>query len=207
MSKAYFAAGFLTRLPRHGIIASFLFNAASGNQDNNQYLILRSQNNSKISSIMEYLCCEYFDQILGSKEVIDSYMVILFTELLRLINKAENLEYFEAKTDLQLFNILEYIEANFMTCTLADIAHNFGYNMNYLSTLLKRKTGKSFKELKLIQQLTLASFLLINSDKTVHEIADEAGFSNHGFFFNKFQDYFSVSPKLYRQINRQANVR
>jgi len=207
MTKSYFSAGFLSRLPHHGIIANFLFNAISDSKSHDQYIILRSWNNSKIPTIMGNLCSEYFDQVLGSSEVIDSYMVILFTELLRAVQRSENLELFaESKTDGQLIRVLEYIEANFLTCTLAELAQKFGYNTNYLSTLLKKRTGKSFKELKLIRQMTFSAFLLINTEKAVHEIADEAGFSNHGFFFKKFQDHFGMLPKKYREFHRQANV-
>jgi AraC-like DNA-binding protein/mannose-6-phosphate isomerase-like protein (cupin superfamily) len=206
MTKSYFSTGFLTRLSHHGVIANFLFNAISDSQNHDQYIILRSQDKSKIPSIIKNLACEYFNQILGSAEVIDSYMVILFTELLRKIQHAENIEFWESKTDAQLIEILEYIESNYLTCTLSEVAHHFCYNANYLSTLLKKKTGKSFKELKLIQQMTFASFLLINSEKTIHEIADEVGFSNHGFFFDKFQNYFALSPKKYRELNRQAKT-
>ncbi|OOM74779.1 melibiose operon regulatory protein [Clostridium puniceum] len=204
MTKSFFSTGFLTRLSNHGVIANFLLNAISDNQNHYQYIVLRSQDKSKIPSIVENLSCEYFDQIIGSAEVIDSYMIILFTEILRTIQLRENIEFFESKKDTQLIKILEYIQSNYLTCTLSEVAHTFGYNINYLSTFLKKKTGKSFKELKLIQQMTFASFLLINSQKTVHEIADEAGFSNHGFFFNKFQSYFSMSPKEYRELNRQG---
>ncbi len=204
MTKSYFSAGFLTRLSNHGVIANFLLNAISDSKNHDQYIILRSQDKSKIPSIIENLSCEYFDQILGSAEVIDSYMVILFTELLRTIQHGENIEFFESKADTQLIKILEYIESNYLTCTLSKMAHDFGYNTNYLSTFLKKKTGKSFKELKLIQQMTFASFLLINSQKTIHEIADEVGFTNHGFFFNKFQNCFSMSPKKYRELNRHT---
>ena len=206
MTKSYFSNGFLARLSHHGVIANFLLNAISDSQTHDQYIILRSQNKSKIPSVIENLSCEYFDQILGTAEVIESYMIILFTELLRTIQHAENIEFCESKTSTQLIKILRYIESNYLTCTLSEISHGFGYNSNYLSTLLKKKTGKSFKELKLIQQMTFASFLLINSEKTVHEIADEVGFSNHGFFFNKFQSYFTMTPKKYRELKRQPKA-
>lgn len=203
MTKEYFSTGFLTRLSNHGVIANFLFNAISDSRSHDQFIVLRAQNSSKIPSIIGNLACEYFNQTLGSSEVIDSYMVILFTELLRTIQTSENIEFSKSKTDIQLIEILEYIEQNYLTCSLNELSKKFGYNSNYLSTLLKKKTGKSFKELKLIQQMTYARFLLINSEKTVHEIADIVGFSNHGFFFDKFQHYFSLSPKQYRGLNKK----
>lgn len=206
MTKAFFSTGFLTRLAHHGVIANFLLNAISDNKNHDQYIILRAQDRSKIPNIIENLACEYFDQTIGSAEVIDSYMIILFTELLRTIQQSDNIEFFESKTDDKLMEILEFIESNYLKCTLSELAQHFGYNTNYLCTLLKKKTGKSFKDLKLIQQMTFACFLLINSEKTIHEIADEVGFSNHGFFFDKFQAQYSMSPKKYRELNRQAKT-
>ena len=44
-----------------------------------------------------------------------------------------------------------------------------------------------------------AAKLLLNTDLPVIQIANETGYENHSFFTQKFREYFSVTPTVYRK--------
>lgn len=113
--------------------------------------------------------------------------------LFQKITRTINIWSFEQKK-----TSLKYIESNYKNCSLPDVAEKFGYNANYLSNYLKEKTGKSFIEIKISQQMAESVFLLINSDLTVNEIAETVGCNNITYFYKKFHETYGITPREYR---------
>ena len=207
MTKSFFDTSFLSRLSNQGIITGFLINALMENQSHNKYIIFRSNDNSKIDLLMKNLLCEYFDRDICYNEVLDSYMIILFSELVRIFNSNnEDGDSTDSNKSDNVIPMLRYIENNYNNCTLNSMADNFGYNPNYLGNLLKSKTGKTFSGLKLEHQMKQASMLITNSEMPIYEIASDVGFSNLGFFYKKFRDIFKVTPQEYRDLYLMKHV-
>ena len=61
-------------------------------------------------------------------------------------------------------DILDYLEANYLTVTLQSTADHFGFHPNYLSAFIKKETGRTFKELVILQKMCQACFYLTNTD-------------------------------------------
>ena len=93
---------------------------------------------------------------------------------------------------------MQYLEKNYKTCTLTQLAEKFGYNPNYLSAQLKHITGCSFVELKNSQQFSEAAFLLANTECAISEIMEKIGCSNRTFFYRKFEQIYGMTPREYR---------
>lgn len=200
MTKSFFNTSFISRLSNQGIITSFLINSLMENQSHNRYMVFRSKENENIDRLMKSLLCEYYDRSIGYDEVLDSYMIIIFTELVRIFNR-DNIDNSSAngKKSTNIIPMLQYIENNYDTCTLSSMAEDFGYNPNYLGNLLKGKTGKTFSKLKLEHQMKQASMLIVHSQMPIYEIAMDVGFSNLGFFYEKFRNIYGVNPQKYRE--------
>lgn len=199
MSKKYFSTSFLSRLSGKGIISEFLVNSISDKKNHDNYLIFNSENNKKIPHHMKELLCEYYDKSFCSDEIIDCYMVLIFSELLRVFQYSKNESSSDSNSNTTTIDLLNYLEENYMTCTLASTAAHFNFHPNYLSSLIKKTTNKSFKELILIQRLTRASILLENTNMPIYEIANEIGYNNLNFFYKKFREYFGVTPNELRE--------
>lgn len=197
--KEYLSTSFLSRLLNKGIISDFLINAISDNQNHNHFIVFHSEDNTKIPRLMRDILCEYFDQTLYYEEIINSYMVILFTELVRVFHYDKYQEHSKTSNETTLIQILQYIEDNYDTCTLSSTAEHFNYSLSYFSTLIKKSTGKSFNTLIRNQKLTQASIMLKNSSVPIYEIAKSIGYENLTFFYKKFKEHFGVSPKEYRE--------
>lgn len=146
---------------------------------------------------MQQLMCEYYDLQYRRTEIIDAYMVIIFTHLTTLFQKNTLNRYFLDKINLTI-EILQYLENNFKTATLHTTAETFGFSTAYLSTYLKKKTGKTFTELIMAQKMSHACFQLTNTDLPIYEIANYVGYENLGFFYKKFKKYYGMSPQEYR---------
>lgn len=62
-----------------------------------------------------------------------------------------------------IFAILRMIHEEFRTISLGEIAGKLNYNENYLSNLIKNKTGKTFKETQTKERLERAKLLIENT--------------------------------------------
>lgn len=202
MPKRYFDHHFFARMNGQGILSRFLLNAVTKQRNKEHFLQFPTSQNPRVAWIMEQILLEYYGDDLGRQEVLDSYMILLFTEMLRSFrsNHADSGE----KDKIPLPEILHYIEKNYLTCTLSQVAEQFGFHPVYLTTVLKEKTGKSFVEHMQNQRLSQAVNLLLRTDLTVAEIVDQVGYSNVDFFYRKFRQAYGCTPGEYRKFTLKS---
>ncbi|GGN99176.1 AraC family transcriptional regulator [Saccharibacillus kuerlensis] len=200
----YLSSGFLSRFTNRSIIAEFLVDSLVNTRKINNYLCFHGYEGSNVSRIMNDLMCEYFDKDAFSGGLIESYLFILFTELVRGSNQrsSDSSSPHVKEKDIIVLELLKYLEEHYKKCALADMADQFKYHPNYISSLLKKATGRSFTDLLQIQRLHKASLYLKNSDLPIPEIAEEVGYSSVSFFYKKFNELFGQTPKDYRKENR-----
>lgn len=205
MRKSYFDTAFLSRLSGNDIFSSFLTHAIYENKHSNEYIVIHSGNNDKISHIMNNILCEYFDKQPCSDEIINSYMVILFAEMLRMYKGDVNERNYSALQNIQVTDIIHYLQENYRTVTLQTTAKHFNFNANYLGKVLKKITGSNFIDLVHQIRIKQACILLRNSEVSVQTIANEVGYENINFFYRIFKRKFNCSPAEYRR-NSEMNV-
>jgi AraC family transcriptional activator of pobA len=70
---------------------------------------------------------------------------------------------------------------------------------NYLSNVIKVKTGKPIGTWITEKTIAQAKFLLQNSSISIKEIAFRLGFSESNYFSNYFKKYTELTPALYRK--------
>lgn len=199
MRKEFFVSAFLSRMTKQGILSEFLMDAVTKSQQKKHYLFFPSHNNPKVRLIMEEILMEYYNKDLGVREVLDSYMVILFTELLRTYRDATKVKETEVAHNVQLLSVISYIEENYEHCTLGEMAKHFGFNGAYLTALLKEKTGRSFVEHVQEQRLNKAKILLENSEISITDMVSLCGYNNVNFFYKKFKASEGCTPGEYRE--------
>ncbi|WP_336783174.1 AraC family transcriptional regulator [Paenibacillus illinoisensis] len=204
MKKDFLSPSFLSRLTKQNIISQFMMDSVLSNRKHNHFLVFKPEKFSQTTEILENMMCEFFEKDYYSDEIIDSYLVILFSILVRSKSQQQKSRvYSGTKEQVTIVDFLHYIEGNYKeNCTLVDMGQHFGFHPNYLSSLLKKGTGKSFKELLQIQRLTQASLFLTNTDLTIPEIAEEVGYSSLTFFYKKFKEFFLETPHNFRLINK-----
>lgn len=89
--------------------------------------------------------------------------------------------------------------------TLATIGKELGMSQGALTQILKRQTGKNYSELLLEQRMKQAKELLVYTNKTITEIAEETGYTDLFYFSKTFKKNNGISPNEYRKEKRIEN--
>ena len=123
-------------------------------------------------------------------------MGLLFLHLINHIEKMET----GGKAYHQEFEVtvLNYIETNYKEGSLSELAELMGYNIYWLSREIKKRTGKTYKELVQTKRMNQAEYMLTNSRVSVSEIIQMVGYDNSSYFHRKFKERYGVSPKEFR---------
>lgn len=85
--------------------------------------------------------------------------------------------------------------------TVQYFAEKLNYSPNYLNELIKKGTDKSILEHIHYKVIALAKNKLLNSNKTVSEIAFELGFEYSQYFSRLFKKKTGMTPIEYRQVS------
>ena len=95
--------------------------------------------------------------------------------------------------------VIQFIDKNISSnLTLESVAHSTSLSPNYISQLLKQKTGLAFVGWLTMKRMEIAQELLLMTDNRISEIAKEVGFSDEGYFTRRFKQKFNCSPSEFR---------
>ena len=98
--------------------------------------------------------------------------------------------------------VLRYIQQNYRTLTLTELADRFHYSKPHLCTLIKQNTGVSFTGLIRRIRMARAVDYLLHSDQSVSDIAEAVGYHSSDHFSRVFRSIYDMSPLVYRKKNR-----
>lgn len=197
--RSFFTSQFFSQAPDQSIVMQFLLDSLSLEHQNNKFLIFHTKEREQFHTALQSIICTYFNKGKLYKELLNSYIRIIFLELLNTVHDSALSNYRHQNKD-NIFQILNYIETNCSHCTLTQTADFYGYHPNYLSNFIKKKTGSTFSQLKLHQQLIIARDLILHSTLPIYEIVETTGFSNQTFFFKKFQEQYHNLPSELRRF-------
>jgi YesN/AraC family two-component response regulator len=131
------------------------------------------------------------------------------TELLLFIircNRFEQNVIREIDVDNQLIQeIATYIYDNYgKQLTLDELSERFNISRSYLSKKFKVITGFGFKEYVINVRVQNACRLLLETNKSITDIAFECGFNDSNYFGDAFKRVKGVSPNKYRRYNENV---
>lgn len=137
-----------------------------------------------------------------SKRSINQFTMGLL--LLQLTHYTDRLGTASQSFDQQLiFRILRYIDDHYKNGQLSQLAGLLGYDVPWLSRTIKRLLGRTYKELLQAKRLNQAAFLLQNTRLPITDICAAVGYDNTSYFHRIFRAYYRMSPKEYRDDQRQ----
>ena len=184
----------LTQLQGQNSLIYQLLLANSTTHHHSNYLTLSTKNNKHVQHIIQQMMTEYFMSHDFSQQIISQYLPILFYELARNLGQIDHRQKIELE-ETPYLQVLRLIDKHYQDLTLANLAQELNFNKNYLSNLIKEKSGKTFTELITQKKLMKAKLLLQSTRMPIYEIAQSVGFSNKTYFYNKYRAYFGKSPK------------
>lgn len=199
-----FSNAFPKILNRGDIIATFFKNMSLATNPI-PYLLFRTQDNSLISQNVLEVYTEFSNKEHCYLEMIALKINEIAIELSR--NFSDKVEYGEPlieKTDAYIYPILSLIQMNYKTISLKELAGIFSYSETYLSKLIKKKTGKTFKDIVEEARITEAKSLVLNTEYTMTEISQKAGYFDSSHMNRDFIKWLGMPPKKWSQQNKTS---
>ncbi|MFB9758720.1 helix-turn-helix domain-containing protein [Ectobacillus funiculus] len=193
----------LQRLSGNDLLTDFFVNSIYQQKKNSRYILFSKGQDHRLKDLIRQALWEYSHPQLCSVEAINSYMLLIFTELLRMYHSSPKTEEPSLKKAV-VSDILAYMEKNYQSITLEQTAEKFHFHPNHLTRVLKNNLGKTFIELSHQLKIKNACTLLENTDLTIDLIANKIGYSNIAFFYKAFKRIHGVTPAEYRKRNKES---
>lgn len=193
-----FTETFIPMLKYTNILWEF-FNEILYSNNYKKYLIFHAGEDKIIRDYVLEMYQEQQMQMCYSSNILNGLLIILFGKLLQ--RHGEDVEYpvkYVEKYDV-IPKITAYIRKNCRHITLSSCAERFHFNRQYLSSMLKKHTGKTFSVLLTEARMTEAAELLQKSARSVQEIADSLGYQDAAYFMKVFKKYYGTTPSNYRK--------
>lgn len=100
-------------------------------------------------------------------------------------------------------NVIEYVRGHVTEGTvLSDVAAQFFVSPNYLSALIRKETGLTYRQHVINAKISLAKQMLDDTRMRVEDIAYAIGYENYISFYNVFKKLENQSPTEYRFRNK-----
>ena len=138
--------------------------------------------------------------LFGSEQMLKILLEYLFIGILRRKNsnlQGDDEDFFEP---FSASEILTYLEENYREkITLDELAFIFRTNRSTLCKEFKNLTNQTIMEFLINKRLNQAKVQMINTDKTLTEIAELEGFESIHYFTRVFKNKMGISPKSFRK--------
>ena len=119
-------------------------------------------------------------------------------------NVVVNFESANQLTIDRISRIISYIyQYHADPVTLDDLAASEHLSTFYLSHMIKKYTGMSFREFLCFARAERSEIYLLESDKKISRIAHDVGFSTTAYYEKYFRLWFGLSPEEHRAKNKE----
>lgn len=159
---------------------------------------------SYIITVVERIYLASKEQKLGWKERVKGGLLELIGYSCQIyhaeiINQSKNQSNQSSQTE-SFKRVIQYIDRHLdEDLTLDSVAHATFLSPNYISQLLKQKTGLAFVGWLTMKRMEKAQELLLMTDNRISEIAKDSGFVDEGYFTRRFKQKFGVNPTEFRK--------
>ena len=147
------------------------------------------------------------------KDIVVSYQKARqYLEMNHLISREELIDSnnqvsinYQEKNKKLVESILEYTEYNFNNSELSlkNISQIFGLSTTYLGKIFKSIQGEAYSTYVTNYRLEKSKLALLQTTKTVNEIASEIGFTNSTYFATLFKNTYGMTPTAFRNRNNK----
>ena len=188
-------------------LRDFLIGCLCSVQKERNYLHFQVADVLPVQNLVENMVWTMFNNLPNKQMANQISMGLLFTHLMNCTERLnQSAQSFEQNL---VFQVLRYIEANYRDGQLGQLCGMLGYDIYWLSRMIKRLTGQNYKDLLQIKRLNQAAYLLSHTRAAVSEISVAVGYDNTSYFHRIFREYYKMSPKEYRrelQASQRGNA-
>lgn len=185
-------------------LRDFLVGALSGRDGETSWMYFHVADILPIQNLIENMVWTIFYDSSNKRSCTQITMGLLFLQLLNCMDKMET---GGSKYDTEIAAaVLSYINGHYKNGTLSELAGQMGYDVYWLSREIRRRTGKTYKELLQGKRTQQAVYLLTNSSIPVTDIIESVGYENTTYFYRMFRRKYGMSPKEYRENNERKRM-
>lgn len=185
---------YLPVLARDSTMFRFLLNPQT-NRFSDEFIHLSFTPDHAVRSLLEHMTVEYANKNEDTQAVLKPMMLAILLYIARRhrmqTGNTEKLTLGE--------QLVHYIEDNVDNVSLEELSKHFSYHPNYISAVIHRETGKTFKQILLEKRMERAVILIKNTTLSNEEISAMLGYSNHSNFYKAFRAYYGVSPRGFKK--------
>lgn len=198
MRRTTFENNFLALMHNDSVLSNF-FNRAFFNTTDIPYLIFHTKDDKNIEKYILDAYIESKSLHRYRKEMVNAQISQLIIYMLQ--EYEQNIEVPTInmeKKDSNLIYILRYMQANYSTITLQNLASFFNYSERQIQRIIVSATGMSFSENIQKQKIDRACYLLKESDRSITDICEEIGYTSQNNFRKIFHKRTGFTPTEYR---------
>lgn len=181
----------------NNVLKEFLVGTLCRKNEFASYLYFHVSEILPIQNLIENMVWTIFYDMTNKRSCNQITMGLL---LLQLLNYMDKMETGSTRFDTELAGtVLNYIEEHYKNGSLTELAEMMRYDVYWLSREIKKRTGKTYKELLQAKRMSQAAYLLTSSAIPVTDIIESVGYDNTSYFYRKFRERYGMSPKEYRE--------
>ena len=199
----FFNMAFSMMGDENNALKDFLIGTLCSKDGMTSYLYFHVADILPIQNLVENMVWTIFYDMANKRS---SNQITMGLLLLQLLNHMDKMETGNSLFDTELIGtVLGYIEGHYRNGTLSELAKMMKYDVYWLSREIKKRTGKTYKELLQAKRMNQAAYLLSNSRLAVADIIESVGYDNSSYFYRKFKERYGVSPKEYRDGVKESD--
>lgn len=187
----------LPMLNQENALSSFLISTLKRNTDTAGYLHYRVADVLPIQNLIENLVWSLLNRQSNYRQINQTTMGLLFMQL---VNETDRIESGnpDQYSDVFIMQVLKYIEENYKSASLGEIALRMNQSDSNMSKIIKHLTGRTFKELLQDKRMRQAEHLLKDTKLPITDIIYQVGYDNTSYFHRIFRNLHGMSPKKFR---------
>ncbi|ORJ60832.1 helix-turn-helix transcriptional regulator [Mycobacterium simiae] len=133
----------------------------------------------------------------GHRQAALAYLTLLLIDLARLARDV--VAELRRSGEPLLADVFDVIDRRYAAAlSLRDVAAEVGMTPGHLTTVVRRRTGRTVQEWIIERRMTEARTLLAETDLPIAEIARRVGVFDPGFFSRQFARVHGMSPRTWR---------
>ncbi len=137
----------------------------------------------------------------GYREAVLSHLTLLLVELSRLA--ADVVGDLRLKDEPLLAEVFGFIEEHYSeSISLKDVARAVGLSRSHLTTVVRRKTGRTVLDWIAERRMAEARRLLVQTYLTVEEVGRRVGYGDPAYFVRSFRRAHGATPLGWRRAGR-----
>ena len=182
-------------------IISFLQTALMKQKNLQQYIHFRPAAGAreKMETCISLLLSELYTPQTGSFYLCKGLLLRIFRMLSTDYEFSLSREQQKTMNWIVFEEVCNYIQTHYQTITIQELMEVFHFQEDYFNRLIKKKTGLTYSAYLQDIRLKKAEHLLLHTERSVSDIAEQVGYHNKGYFYKIFSEKYGMTPAKYRE--------